>query len=87
MFKEKSKIYGRRKELVLARFKTSAFTCGQYIRRLLCHAPKQEPVDDRFSKFKGIIKSKRLARKDRQGMFRDFEKADTSNIFRELDLD
>lgn len=68
------------------RIETLTLVCEQYLEELLCYVPKQEQIDDNFSKFKGILKFKRLTGKERQDMFKEFEKSDTSNIFRELNL-
>jgi hypothetical protein len=68
------------------RIDTLILICEDYLAELMNYCPKEEKIEDEFTKFKGTKKVKHLSEEERKKLFSEFEKKDTSDIFGKLNL-
>ena len=62
-------------------------TIHQQLAEIYSFVPKQKEIEKEYRKFIGISKNKKpLSEKERKKIFEEFEKTDTSDIFRKLNL-
>ena len=70
------------------RFDTLIALCKDYLEELSNYLlPKEFDKNSKLYKLMGCVKPKVLTKEEKKKLFEDYENKDTSNIFRELDLD